>query len=185
MQKELRSRRIYNGGDTDYGEFHVEGEKNVEADYESRKDLGPTEWKLNTAIFQWMEAKWGPFGLDMFAAAWNHQLPRYLCRQRWDRKAEGYDGLQFPLHLETQVTWAHPPPHKRLTQRLLSLISISQAEMMLIIPLWPTVETSLALKMAVHLPILLECSQHALTPPESLTCHATSQKFAGWAQKAR
>jgi hypothetical protein len=185
MQSELRARRIYNGGDKDYGEFHVEGEKNTQADYESRKDLGPAEWKLNVEIFQWMQAKWGPFGIDMFAAAWNHQLPRYLCRQGWDRKAEGHDALQFPLNLETKVTWAHPPPHKRVTQRLLSLISTTSAEMMLIIPLWPTVETSMALKMAVHIPILLECSQHVLTPPESLTVHQHGEEFTHWAQTAR
>ena len=71
---------------------HIPGQKNVEADAESRRALDQSDWMLNQEIFQALEMKWGPFDVDLFAARHNKQLKRFFSF-RPDPEAEAVDAL--------------------------------------------------------------------------------------------
>ena len=177
--KETRRRRVYVGSNNDFGTWHVQGKKNP-ADKPSRKNVGFSEWRMNKEVFEVLDQKWGPFGLDAFAAAWNCQLPRYLCRQKWDRQALGYDALLHPYHQEKEVVWAFPPPHKDLTMRFLRTIENSGATAVVIMPMAQNVQVAAAIKMAVQLPVLMHCSSTLLVEPEAYSAHAEKEEFQDW-----
>lgn len=70
---------------------HLAGRNNTLADALSR--LNPRyEWKLYTALFKWLDRKWGPHTIDRCATILNTQLPRYNSRF-FDPRAEAVDAL--------------------------------------------------------------------------------------------
>ena len=130
-----------------------------------------SEYMLNRNRFELLQAKWGPFGLDACAASWNHQLPRYLSRQQGDTDACGHDVLSFPLQWEKEVVYAFPPMHKRLIMELLQRVRAAQVEMVLIIPVWDSMELAAAVKMLVDVPVVMECEEELLLPPHAYQVH--------------
>jgi len=184
MMKVLRKRRVYVGDDKTFESFHVKGEVNP-SDVPSRRALGMSEWALNDGVFKAIEQKWGPFCLDAFAAAWNTKHHRYLCRQRWDKAAAGHDALMHPYQNETGVVWAFPPPMRRVQLRFLSMIRDAQADAVVLLPLWPTEELALALSMATDVPIMLQCNETLLDPPQAYVEHEHRQEFSGWRKQAQ
>ena len=178
--KETRKRRVYVGSNNDFTTFHVVGKKNP-ADKPSRLNVGFSEWKMNKPMFDVRSKRWGPFRLDAFAAAWNHQLPRYLCRQKWNREAQGHDALLFPYHHETKVVWAFPPPHKELTMKFLNCIAATpNMEAVVILPMAQSMAVVKAVSMATDLPVLMQCSGTLLTEPTSYSVHADKEEFQDW-----
>jgi hypothetical protein len=149
---------------------HIKGELNP-ADAPSRRLVGIAEFQLNRSLFDAMQTKWGPFGLDACAASWNHQLPRYLSRQMGDPDSLGHDILTFPMQEEAQTIYVFPPPHQQLLVNILQRIKASAAEAVLILPTWPTAAMGMALRMATDLPVLLECSSHLLFKPQAYHVH--------------
>ena len=73
---------------------HIPGQKNIEADAESRRALDQSDWMLKQ-IFQALEMKWGPFDVDLFTARHNKQLKRFFSF-RPDPEAEAVDALAQP-----------------------------------------------------------------------------------------
>jgi hypothetical protein len=179
MLRCARERRVHLGTDKDFEEWHVEGLKNP-SDAPSRKAMGMSEWKMSSTPFSWMNQKWGPVGLDAFAAAWNHQTPRYLCRQLWDEQAVGYDALMHQYQHETQVVWAFPPPHKDLTIKFLRTVETVAVEVIVILPMWKTDQLIMALRMATQMPVLLECSESLLEAPAAYVAHQEMPEFKDW-----
>ena len=174
-----RTRRVYVGGENDFEDWHVEGEANP-ADTPSRRNAPMAEWRLNSSAFNHLNKCWGPFTLDAFAAAWNKQLPRYLCRQRWDRQAIGHDALLHQYQHERGVVWAFPPPHKCITLQFLNKIDAAEAEAAVLLPCWRTTELALALQMATETPVLFECCEALLEPPEAFEVHGRRAEFVEW-----
>jgi len=74
---------------------HIPGCENIQADMESRRSVDPSDWCLNRTIFKSLEAKWGPFDVDLFAAHHNKQLERFFSF-RPDPQAEAIDALAQP-----------------------------------------------------------------------------------------
>lgn len=177
--REARDRRVYVGSNNDFERWHVDGKKNP-ADKPSRQGVGFSEWKLHESHFKRLQRRWGPFGIDAFAAAWNTQLPRYLCRQQWDRQAEGYDALLFPYQDETKVVWAFPPPHRDVTMKFLRRVEAATAEAAVVLPLTRSMQTSQALQMAVDVPVIMKCSATLLVEPEAFSTHAHMPEFESW-----
>jgi hypothetical protein len=182
MMKCARRRRVHLGADKDFDEWHVQGSKNP-SDAPSRKAMGMSEWKMNQVVFSWMNTHWGPVGLDAFAAAWNTQSPRYLCRQLWDGNAQGYDALMYPYQAETEVVWAFPPPHRDLTVKFLRAVETVAVEVIVILPMWKTDQLVTALRMATKMPILLECTESLLEAPEAYVAHQEMPEFQVWKQE--
>jgi hypothetical protein len=153
---------------------HVKGELNP-ADAPSRRLVGMAEFKLNPFLFHNLNLMWGPFGLDACAASWNQQLPRYLSRQLGDPDAIGQDILTFPIQDERDTIYIFPPPHQQLLVNILQRIKASGVQAVLIMPTWPTAAMGMALRMAVDLPVLLECNEHLLFMPMAYRVHIRQQ----------
>jgi hypothetical protein len=168
LQQELRDRRLINWV------THIKGEDNP-ADKPSRTILGLAEYKLSSQVFQWMNNTWGPFTLDLFAARWNHQLPRYVTyTELTDPKAAGRDAMAWPLQNETGVIYCFPPPHKRLLVMLVQRLRLTRTRAVLILPIWQSEWLTMSLQMATDLPVLLECNSELLRPPEAYSAHEVS-----------
>ncbi|XP_061488955.1 uncharacterized protein LOC133387687 [Rhineura floridana] len=74
---------------------HLRGIWNVIADWLSRQQVFPGEWKLHPDIFHRLQCRFGAFSVDLFASSHNCQLPRYFARYL-DSTAEAVDALTTP-----------------------------------------------------------------------------------------
>lgn len=73
---------------------HLSGRFNVLADSGSRQGPISTEWTLDRATFLWLEQRFGPFQVDMFATRENTQLPTFVSPFP-DPLAWGVNGLSL------------------------------------------------------------------------------------------
>ncbi|XP_061442163.1 uncharacterized protein LOC133365007 [Rhineura floridana] len=74
---------------------HLRGIWNFTADWLSRQQVFPGEWKLHPTVFHLLQRRFGPFSVDLFASSRNCQLPRYFARYL-DTTAEAVDALSLP-----------------------------------------------------------------------------------------
>ena len=70
---------------------HLPGKENVRADWESRHIKDSSNWRLD---INQLEARIGPFSIDLFASQTNAQLPVY-CSWRPDPPALTVDALSL------------------------------------------------------------------------------------------
>jgi ribonuclease HI len=113
----------------------VPREDNVEADALSKRhDTG--DWMFSRRLFCILHASpvFGPFEVDLFAAAHNALLPRFYS---WGSSlgCEGADALAAASRWHTFNAWAFPP--YGLIPRILSLLSTVKARMCLVVPAVP------------------------------------------------
>ena len=92
------------------------GQVNVSADMESRWSLDPSDWFFNRTIFKLLEAKWGPFILDHFAAHHNKHLKCYFSFHP-DPQAEEIDGSFMVKSKTIYFPDIHPPRKNTLQDR--------------------------------------------------------------------
>jgi hypothetical protein len=59
--------------------IYLPGSSNLVADADSRKPVAAGDWKLSTSAFQKIHQTWKT-EVDLFASAWNAQLPRFVSR---------------------------------------------------------------------------------------------------------
>jgi ribonuclease HI len=85
---------------------HIAGNKNVEADEESRLFNDNLEWTLNSKYFDQACAQWGTPTIDLFATRINTKLPRF-CSWMPDPDAEIIDA--FTVSWEGEYIYAFPP----------------------------------------------------------------------------
>ena len=69
---------------------YLPGEQNGIADALSRHHKDSSNWKLERAVFQQLNRRWGPFRMDLFADRLNTQLPTFRS-WRPDPQAHGTD----------------------------------------------------------------------------------------------
>ncbi len=121
--------------------FHatwLKSEKNVIADALSRLPRDPSDWRLETQLFQLIESQWGPHDVDLFASYQNTQLKRYVSRFP-DPTSIATDA--FSIHHQWWKwgnLYANPP--FALMLKLLARIRDSprEVEMTVVAPIWPT-----------------------------------------------
>jgi hypothetical protein len=67
------------------------------------------DWKLNPALFNWADRRWGPHTIDRFGTYLNRQTPRY--NSQWhDPLTEGVDALSLEdEHWQAENNWINPP----------------------------------------------------------------------------
>ena len=113
---------------------HIPGAENVIADYESRKSYKDAEWMLNPEIFQKAikHLKFKP-DLDCFASRLNTQLPKYIS---YEPDPYAYLIDAFSVHWGFYKCYLFPP--FSLIGRTLQKICMDQAEVILVVPKWPT-----------------------------------------------
>ena len=111
---------------------HIPGQKNVEADTESRRTLDHSDWMLNKEIFQALEMKWGPFNVDLFTARHNKQLKRFFSF-RPNPEAEALDALAQPW---TNFRPYAFPPFILIGRWLQKIRQEGVQEIVIIAPVW-------------------------------------------------
>ncbi|XP_061480325.1 uncharacterized protein LOC133383498 isoform X1 [Rhineura floridana] len=111
---------------------HLRGILNVTADWLSRQQVFPGEWKLHPAIFHRLQCRFGALSVDLFASSHNCQLPRYFARYL-DSTAEAVDALTTPW--PDGLLYAFPPIP--LLAKTLRKARIERAQLVLVAPFWP------------------------------------------------
>ena len=113
---------------------YLPGVENVRADMESRIMPDRSDWMLNRQIFQRIQNRMGPVGIDLFASRLTFQLPRYFS-WRPDPMALATDALL--QEWEGLKAYANPPWN--LVGRTLGKAQREKVELILLIaPVWPT-----------------------------------------------
>jgi ribonuclease HI len=112
---------------------HVPGVDNVEADEASRKFNEDTEWQLQPRIFQNICDVFGAPKMDLFASRLNYQLKPY-CAWHPDPEAAVIDS--FSISWSDVFGYAFPP--FALLPRILQKIRMEKADIILLVPKWPT-----------------------------------------------
>jgi hypothetical protein len=149
--------------------YHVQGVKNP-ADKPSRDLVGAAEYMLAPEIFDLMNKTWGPFTIDAFAAKWNKQMDPYICFQRSDSEAVGFDFMSQPLdkiqgYQLHGTIWMFPPPHPNIITEIMRRVQLQELEVVVIIPLWQTAYIGMAWPMLIDTPNLIAVTRKSLLPP--------------------
>jgi hypothetical protein len=141
----------------------IPSEDNVAADYLSRKTNTSQDWKLSSTMFKWIQNRWGPHTIDLFATMENKLLKSYGSFHPqpgafWqDSMSHSWEHLKNP--------YANPPPC--LLQKVLAKVLDEKTTITLLTPLWwaaswlPTVAS-----MATAMPMILpkEAAKWCLRP---------------------
>lgn len=162
--------------------IHLAGSLNVEADKESRKMYGSeAEWQIKPSIFSDIMVELGPCDIDLFASRLNAQLPNYVA---WhpDPGAIAIDA--FAMTWTNRSLFAFPP--FCVISRILAKVAAEEADMVIVVPLWPTQHWFASLlRMTVDTPRILP--KHNLRLPTDpnkehplqKTLHLTAFKISG------
>ena len=105
-------------------------EQNELADYYSRiVDLD--DYRLNPAVFGWLDSLWGPHSIDRFANACNSQMERFNSRF-WTPGSEAVDA--FTYNWGGENNWWFPLVY--LVPRVIRHAQNTKAVGTLIVPQW-------------------------------------------------
>ena len=152
---------------------HLPGVQNVIADEKSRKFSDQTEWMLHPTIFSKICQELGKPDIDMFASRLNKQISRYISWKP-DPGAEKIDALMCDW--SNWYGYAFPP--FCLIGKCLQKIENEKAEVLMIIPKWPTQTWfSLLLRLLVADPIILPQMPNLLIQPNSEVKHPLNNKL--------
>ena len=105
-------------------------EQNELADYYSRL-VDFDDYRLNPAIFRWLDSLWGPHSIDRFANPHNTQIKRFNSRF-WTPGSEAIDA--YTCNWEGENNWWFPPVC--LVPRVIRHAQNTKASGTLIIPQW-------------------------------------------------
>ena len=136
----------------------VPGRLNTLADLESRRPQNPGDWKLEEGVFRRIQESW-PSQVDLFASAWNHQLPTFVS---WFPQPEAWKMDAFSFSWREVKGYAFPPFN--LIGRCIWKMKSDQASLVLVCPMWPSqVWFPSLLETLTDVPKLLPRSPRVLT----------------------
>ena len=145
---------------------HIPGKSNI-ADFESRNFNDNVEWMLDSEIFDHLTALWGKPSIDNFASRLNTQLPRYVSWKP-DPDADVVDA--FSLRCCNEFCYLFPP--FSLISRCLLKIMREKADVLMIVPFWPTqMWYTKLLQLLIDFPRVLPQKRKLLTIPETNKVH--------------
>jgi len=111
---------------------YLAGSLNLEADALSRL-TSPSMWRLNPAVFRYIDKVWGPHTIDRFASLATTQTDLYNSMY-WDPHTSGVDAL-------AQDNWSihnnYVCPPFRMLNRILQTVRDQRAVATVIAPMWP------------------------------------------------
>ncbi|KZR97527.1 Uncharacterized protein APZ42_007544, partial [Daphnia magna] len=112
-----------------------------------RSTLDASDWMLLSDRFKALHLIW-PTEVDLFEAAWNRQLPKFVS---WIPQPNAAAVNAFSLSWYNLRAYAFPP--FALILRCLAKIKRERADLVLICPLWPSQPWwPLLLEMAIDIP---------------------------------
>jgi hypothetical protein len=126
---------------------HLPGILNSIADRESRSTLDASDWMLYQEAFRRLQILW-PMKVDLFAAAWNAQLPQFVS---WIPQPNAMAVNAFAISWKDLHGYLFPP--FALIPRCLTKITKERSEVVLVCPLWTGQPWfPLLLEMAIDIP---------------------------------
>lgn len=96
----------------------------------------PQDYKIDMAVFDAAQARWGECTIDAFASPATHLLPRYWTQKK-EQASEHVDALSDPLRWKKgERIWAHPMPWQ--LDALVKLLERPErcAEVIVVAPSW-------------------------------------------------
>ena len=107
------------------------GQQNQLADTLSRVHRDNSDWMLHPLLFRALEARWGPFSVDLFATRLNRQLPVYYSLQH-DPEATAVDA--FRQDWSQGRPYGNPP--FAIIGAVLAKVERDLATVTLVVPEW-------------------------------------------------
>jgi hypothetical protein len=139
---------------------YVPGKFNV-ADAESKNVNDNTEWMLEVTVFNRLTKLLGSTDLDLFATRLNTQLSRFSS---WKPDPEAEFVSAFSKSWSDLFYFIFPP--FSLVSRCLQKIQRDRAEVLMIVPLWPTqLWYPMLMEMLIDYPVLLTHRTNLLRIP--------------------
>ena len=139
---------------------YIKGTDNIVADRESRRTNIDTEWMLEPRVFRELCKRFTTPRVDLFACRLNAQLPYYVSWKP-DPFAMAVDA--FTISWANGLNYAFPP--FSVIGRVLRKLQEDKAELLMILPLWPTqVWFPRVLQLLAEPPVLLP--RNCLTLPQ-------------------
>ncbi|GLC53133.1 hypothetical protein PLESTB_000711700 [Pleodorina starrii] len=89
------------------------------------------DWMLNRQVFADLARTWGPFAVDLFASATNHQIPSYFSWFATPTCA----GVNAFAHEWPRTSWCNPP--FAVMGRVLAHAKACRTRVALVAPFWP------------------------------------------------
>ncbi len=139
---------------------HLPGSLNFIADKESRSALDSSDWMLLATEFKKLQKIWY-MGVDLFAAAWSTQLPKFVS---WIPQPQAQATNAFFLNWRDLQGYAFPP--FALIPRVLAKIRKEEASLVLVCPIWPSqVWFPLLLQQSIDYPRIFAQDLHLIHSP--------------------
>ncbi|XP_044585057.1 uncharacterized protein LOC123265399 [Cotesia glomerata] len=112
---------------------YIPSKENVEADRSSRIDNSDAEWELADFAFEKIVKRFGMLEIDLFASRINTKCAIYCS---WKRDPEAYAFDAFTVSWSDWIFYAFPP--FSIITKVIKKIKDDKAEVILVVPHWPT-----------------------------------------------
>ena len=96
--------------------------------------LDQDDYKLHPRWFEWLETRYGPHDVDLFATSTNSQLPRFYSRF-YCPGSSGVNSLLQPWG--GQNCYANPPYEADMLSMVVQKLKEDRASATLVVPYWP------------------------------------------------
>ena len=158
---------------------HIPGKENVVADRKSRIMLDTSDFQLLPEIFRTLNYMIGPMTIDLFANAWNAQLPTFMS---WKPQPGAMSIDALAQDWPKKGSYAFPP--FCLLPTILRKVMAEELDLVLVTPVWPTQAwypqlLQLSVKPPIILPQVTNLIQDPLGNPHMLTAQKNF-RLAAW-----
>ena len=138
----------------------IPGRLNTTANAESRAGADSSDWKLCLVTFARIVSIW-TVDMDLFASAWNSQLPRFCS---WQPQPDSFTVNAFSLNWAEYGCYVFPP--FTLILSCLNKVRRELADIVLVAPVWPSQPWyPLLLEMVTDAPRVLKPTGDLLVSP--------------------
>jgi hypothetical protein len=154
---------------------HIPGIANTQADLASRRFYLKNLWKLTPPTFAYLQRRWGPHDVDLFADRTTNLLPRYVS-WKLDPQAIATDALSIPW-----TPFHNPymnPPWNLIMPTLQKIKEERLRQVTLVVPHWPTaIWFPLLTSMAIESPVILDPKTQTMLSIPSAPCPWTNPNW--------
>lgn len=156
-----------------YGTY-INTKDNIIADFESRKELGNTEWELNDTHFQKIVSVFGEPSIDLFASRTNSKCQDYVS---WHPDPGAIAVDAFTICWSNYYLFYAFPPFSMVLKTLEKIIS-DGATGIVVVPYWTTQPWfPIYNNLLVQEPILFQPSEYLLSLNNCRMSHPLHQKM--------
>lgn len=153
---------------------YINTKDNIIADFESRKELGNTEWELNDTHFQKIVSIFGEPSIDLFASRTNSKCQDYVS---WHPDPGAIAVDAFTVCWSNYHLFYAFPPFSMVLKTLEKIIS-DRATGIVVVPYWTTQPWfPIFNKLLIQEPIIFQPSEYLLSLNNCRMSHPLHQKM--------